>query len=60
MINVNFNEASTWRGAVWAICGILSLILVLIGSIEQALAVISIASSISGGIGIMLKDKLST
>lgn len=56
-IKVDFSEASTIRGIVWAVGGIVSMAFLALSGVDKALAAVSIIASIAGGLGVAIKDK---
>lgn len=53
---IDWNQPSTLRGIVWFLAGVVSLLFLVFSTIDKAMAVIAIAGSISGGLGLALKD----
>ena len=52
---INWNEASTKRGAVWLVTAIIGIPMVLMGKDPSPLLLL--ASGVAGGLGIVLIDK---
>jgi len=52
---INWNEASTKRGAVWLVTAIIGIPMVLMGKDPSPLLLL--ASGVAGGLGVVLSDK---
>ena len=54
MIQINWSEPSTKRGAVWLTTAIIGLPMIWFG--KDPTALITLASGIAGGMGLLIKD----
>jgi len=52
---INWNEASTKRGAVWLVTAIIGIPMVLMGKDPSPLLLL--ASGVAGGLGVVMSDK---
>lgn len=55
MVNIDWNENSTKRGAVWVITAIIGLPMVWLG--KDISGLITLAMGVAGGLGVLLTDK---
>jgi hypothetical protein len=55
-IEIDWRQRSTIRGVVWFGFGIMATIAVFLGNIPGALALMTIAGTVAGGIGVAIKD----
>lgn len=55
-IQFDIKEPSTKRGIVWGVASLVALIFLFMGSVERAVAVMGIAGTVAGGLGVALKD----
>lgn len=54
MINIDWKQSSTKRGAVWLVAGIVGAAMLMAGKDIQQLLVL--ASAVAGGLGVAIKD----
>ena len=52
---IDWNEASTKRGAVWSVTAVIGLIMIWFGKDPTSLLVL--ASGVAGGLGVVMSDK---
>ena len=52
---INWNEASTKRGAVWLVTAVIGIPMILMGKDPSPLLLL--ASGVAGGLGVVLSDK---
>ena len=52
---INWNEASTKRGAVWLVTAVIGIPMVLMGKDPSPLLLL--ASGVAGGLGVVMNDK---
>jgi len=55
-LGINWNEASTQRGAVWVIAALVMLGSLMMGKPDYISYVITGASAVAGGLGVVIKD----
>ena len=51
---INWNEASTKRGAVWLVTAVIGIPMILMGKDPSPLLLL--ASGVAGGMGLLIKD----
>jgi len=51
---IDWNEASTKRGAVWVVTAVIGLVMIWFGKDPTPLLVL--ASGVAGGMGLLIKD----
>jgi len=52
---INWNEASTKRGAVWLVTAVIGIPMVLMG--KDPTPLLLLASGVAGGLGVVMNDK---
>lgn len=55
-VGIDWGQPSTIRGIVWAVGGIAALLMLIFGSVEKAVGVMTIAGTVAGGLGVGIKD----
>jgi hypothetical protein len=55
-IEIDLNEASTLRGAVWLIGSLIALFFIMFSTEEHAMAVMTITGMVAGGLGVGVSD----
>jgi hypothetical protein len=55
-MGINWNEASTKRGAVWAVTGALMIGCIFAGKPEYIAYISAGATTVAGGLGLLIKD----
>ncbi len=54
MINIEWSQASTKRGAIWLVGGIIATLFAYLG--KDATQVMTIVATLAGGLGVAIKD----
>ena len=56
IVGIDTKQASTWRGLVWVIGGLVSMYLLAFKGTEYGAAAMAITGQIAGGLGLLIKD----
>jgi hypothetical protein len=56
MWGIDWSQESTRRGAVWAIGSLIAVAFLVFDNIEKAMAAMTIAGTVAGGLGLARKD----
>lgn len=57
MFKFDLCQASSKRGLIWVIGGVIALIFLWFSTADKALVVMAITSTVAGGLGVALDDK---